>query len=258
MNIYETETLLSQYLLFHYGDAGEVMPYAFGPKDAVGYAVHTIHAGVQRDLLPKEPRALDLGCAVGRSTFELARIGCYVTGIDYSHAFIEAASRILETGALPYAYQIEGGIWREAVARRPDGIDLKRVRFEVGDASNLRYDLGTFDIVHMANLIDRLADPAACLDRMKSLVNPGGQLVVASPYSWLEDFTPRDRWLGGYVQDGVEITTLDGLHSALKQDFDLICTRDIPFLLRLHARRYEWSVAQLTTWRRREKNYDLC
>ncbi len=258
MNIYETKAVLSQYLLFHYGDAMTVMPYAFGPKDAVGFAVRTIHAGLHRDLLPRQPRALDLGCAVGRSTFELARIGCDAIGIDFSQAFIEAANLILHEGELAYSYQIEGDICRDAVARRPENVDVARVRFEVGDACNLRDDLGTFDIVHMANLIDRLHHPAACLARMKSLVNPGGQLVITSPYSWLEEFTPRQNWLGGYTRDGVEITTLDGLHSALKNDFDLLRTLDVPFLLRLHARRFEWSVAQLTTWRRREKHYDIC
>jgi 2-polyprenyl-3-methyl-5-hydroxy-6-metoxy-1,4-benzoquinol methylase len=35
--------------------------------------------------------ALDLGCAVGGAAFELARAFPAVLGIDYSHAFVEAA-----------------------------------------------------------------------------------------------------------------------------------------------------------------------
>lgn len=35
--------------------------------------------------------ALDVGCAVGGSTFELARAFTQCLGIDYSHGFIEAA-----------------------------------------------------------------------------------------------------------------------------------------------------------------------
>lgn len=35
--------------------------------------------------------ALDIGCAVGGATFELARAFTHVLGIDYSHAFVDAA-----------------------------------------------------------------------------------------------------------------------------------------------------------------------
>lgn len=248
---YESDTLLAQYLLFHYGEANDILPYTFGPHEAIGFAVKTVHAGVRRDLLPEHPRALDLGCAVGRSTFELARIGAKAIGIDYSQAFIGAARTILETGELTYSYPTEGDLRQDAVARRPDGLAPDSVTFEVGDASNLREGLGDFDIIHMANLIDRLAHPSACLAAMRTMVRSGGQLVIASPYSWLEEFTPRTRWLGGYVCGGRDVRTLDGLHAALDKDFDLLQNLDIPFLIRLHARRFEWSVAQLTTWQRR-------
>ena len=35
MNIYETPKLLAEYLLFHYGQDQEVLPWSFGPKDAL-------------------------------------------------------------------------------------------------------------------------------------------------------------------------------------------------------------------------------
>ena len=37
MNIYETDLLLNQYLLFHYGTAEDQLPYSFGPQDALFY-----------------------------------------------------------------------------------------------------------------------------------------------------------------------------------------------------------------------------
>ena len=39
----------------------------------------------------EEPTAMDLGCAVGGASFELARAFPHVLGIDYSHAFVDAA-----------------------------------------------------------------------------------------------------------------------------------------------------------------------
>lgn len=36
-NIYESEKLLSEYLVFHYGTPEELIPYPFGPKDALDF-----------------------------------------------------------------------------------------------------------------------------------------------------------------------------------------------------------------------------
>lgn len=37
-----------------------------------------------------------------------------------------------------------------------------------------------------------------CLHRMKELVKPNGYLVITTPFSWLDEFTQRENWLGGY------------------------------------------------------------
>ena len=236
MNIYESDKLLAEYLLFHYGSADEVLPYDFGPREALEYPARCVS-----ECVTVRGRALDLGCAVGRSTFELARTCPEVVGIDFSRRFIDAANA-LKTGELPYQRTDEGDLTTPLIARVPDGIDRARVAFETGDAMNLRDDLGTFDVVIMANLIDRLREPQRCLARLPALVNPGGQLVITSPYTWLEDFTPRENWL---------CPALDGLRSALAAHFDLVATRDLPFLIREHARKFQWSVAQATVWIRR-------
>ena len=241
MNIYETDKLLAEYLLFHYGAAEEILPYSFGPREALEYPARCVSECVTRS-----GRALDLGCAVGRSAFELARTCEAVIGIDYSARFIAAAAELQRGGSLEYRRADEGDLFTKLTACMPDGIDRSRVAFETGDAMDLRADLGVFDVVLMANLIDRLADPQRCLARLPSLVKAGGQLVITSPYTWLEDFTPRANWLGGR-----ERTTLDGLQAALAQDFQLAATRDLPFLIREHARKFQWSVAQATTWIRR-------
>jgi SAM-dependent methyltransferase len=103
-----------------------------------------------------------------------------------------------------------------------------------------------------ANLIDRLADPARFLDRLPRLVRPGGQLVLTSPYTWLDDFTPREKWLGGFEREGMRVPTLAGLRAILDEHFDLVAVKDLPFLIREHARKFQLSVAQATTWRRHD------
>jgi hypothetical protein len=74
--------------------------------------------------------------------------------------------------------------------------------------------------------------------------------VITSPYTWLEEFTPRGNWLGGLECDGRRVTTRDGLQAALAADFELVAVKDLPFLIREHARKFQWSVAEATIWRR--------
>ena len=102
MNPYETDKLLHEYLLFHYGTPTEVLPWPTGPHDALDYAVRCVSECVDLALLPPGARALDVGCAVGRSSFELARHCGEVIGIDYSKRFIEAAATLAAQGSLPY------------------------------------------------------------------------------------------------------------------------------------------------------------
>jgi putative 4-mercaptohistidine N1-methyltranferase len=251
MNIYETDKLLAEYLLFHYGAPEEVLPFAFGPRDALGYPQRCVSECLDAQRLPEHARGLDLGCAVGRSTFELARFCEEVVGIDYSARFIEAAQSLQADGELRYSRIDEGRLATECGAMAPAGIDRSHVRFEAGDAMALREDLGSFDVVLMANLIDRLHTPGLCLSRLPNLVKAGGQLILTSPYTWLEEFTPQSQWIGGFEREGERVPTLDGLRAALEPHFEFTGTKDLPFLIREHARKYQWSVAQASLWTRK-------
>lgn len=250
-NPYESDRLLAEYLLFHYGKPSEVLPYPFGPSDALDFAVRVVAKCVDLGALPSSPRALDLGCAVGRSSFELAR-GCKeVLGIDFSRSFIATAARLADGHDVGYERTDEGKLTTSCVAEVPAEIDRRRVRFEVGDACDLRSDLGRFDVVLLANLVDRLPDPTRCLERLEDLVAPGGQLAIASPFTWLEEYTPPDRWLGGNEIAGARITTAQVLMDRLHATFEFQRQIDLPFLIREHARKYQWSVSWAGTWRRR-------
>jgi 2-polyprenyl-3-methyl-5-hydroxy-6-metoxy-1,4-benzoquinol methylase len=60
-----------------------------------------------------------------------------------------------------------------------------------GDACSLPLDIGQFDCVLAANLVDRLHTPQSFFDRLSSLVIPGGILVLTTPYSITTELTPR-------------------------------------------------------------------
>lgn len=249
MNPYEQERILNTYLLFHYGgreenlggshleDSGASLPDSF-----FRFPVATVADTFDLSGAPF-PRALDLGCAVGRSSFELSRIAGDVIGIDFSRAFIEAADALKLGQTLGYRRYSEAHLGDDLMATAPADARPDRVAFETGDAMDLRNDLGNFDLVHAANLLCRLSEPLRCLDRLPSLVKTGGQLVLATPATWLGDYTP--------VKNQPSGLTLDFLRDRLGADFELRKVVEIPFLIREHARKFQVSTSQTSVWVRR-------
>jgi hypothetical protein len=73
-------------------------------------------------------------------------------------------------------------------------------------------------------------------------VKPGGELVLTTPCTWLEEFTPPGNW----PAEG----TFAWLQSELAGDFELVAEHDEPFLIRETARKFQWTVAMLTRWKR--------
>ena len=248
---YESNRAVSEYLLFHYGTTEEQIPHDFGPHSALNYPVRCVTECLAPEILPSKARALDLGCAVGRSTFELARHCEEAIGIDFSHAFIDRANQLKAEGRCDYAFATQGKLTQQASAKIDPCIDRSRTQFQQGDAMQLPDNLGKFNAILMANLIDRLTEPRLCLNQLPDLMASGGQLIITSPYTWLEEYTPKENWLGGYSAEGQTIDTLDGLKSSLQGSFELVSTKDLPFLIREHARKYQWSVAQASVWRRK-------
>lgn len=248
MNPYESQKILAEYLLFHYGTEDEILGALPGPREALSFAVRSVHELLDDLIVPPGARALDVGCAVGRSTFELARFCDSTLGLDYSRSFITAAQRLQTEGAHPYDSIVEGEITVHRTAHLPANLPRQTVRFEVGDATNLPLDLGPFDILFAGNLICRLPAPLRFLNRLPGLLKPGGQLLLTTPLTWLEDYTPKQNWLGAR-QDGPR--SFDALHQILAPHFDLQLKKDLPFLIREHERKFQYTIALGSRWVRR-------
>jgi 2-polyprenyl-3-methyl-5-hydroxy-6-metoxy-1,4-benzoquinol methylase len=134
---------------------------------------------------------LDVGCAVGRSCFELSKLFDSVVGIDYSENFIKQCNRLLQEKEVDYECKLEGDIYQKLKARLDSDVNVDRIKFEVGDACNLREDLGQFNLVLASNLICRLTEPQKFLSRLKTLVKKGGYVILSTPFTWGEQFTPK-------------------------------------------------------------------
>ncbi|OHC25870.1 MAG: SAM-dependent methyltransferase [Pseudomonadales bacterium RIFCSPLOWO2_12_59_9] len=242
---YEHDKLLSEYAEFHYGDC-----YFGVPNFSRALAELAIQTMGDQPAL----KALDLGCASGRASFELAKHFAQVTGIDFSARFIGQGVQLAETGQLRYT-RCEEGELVSYQTRRLDELGLDGVRNKVeffqGDACNLKPQFSGYDLILAANLIDRLYDPAQFLAAVHERLNLGGILLLASPYTWLTEHTPREAWLGGFKKDGENFTTLDGLKAILNQHFQLLAPpQEIPFVIRETRHKFQHSLSEVSLWRR--------
>ncbi|XP_070576946.1 ubiquinone biosynthesis O-methyltransferase-like [Ptychodera flava] len=254
-NVYETKKMLNEYLVFHYGSASEVLRWDFGPKEALDFP-RRVAEECMATFQPKEgvpSRALDIGCGVGRISFELARKFEQVVGVDYSQNFVAACNQIKEDGHMNYELVDQGHLTTQLKALVPADIDRSRCIFQKGDACNLPLDIGQFGCVVAANVICRLYNPFDFLSRCESLVAPGGILVILSPYSFLEVFTPKKKWIGGYVDnDGREVIGSETLKKILDTNFVFIKEKHMPYIFHETTWEYNGGVSHALFWQRKE------
>lgn len=241
--MYENDSAVSQYCQAHYGeDYYNVENFPLKcVRLALGYMIDR----------PKI-KALDLGCAVGRSSFELARAFDSVDGLDFSARFIRIAFQMKQKGSIHFELQEEGDIISYHEKKLEDlGLEQSKhkVEFFQADASNLKPQFTGYDLILAANLIDRLYDPVKFLTAIHSRLNTNGVLVLTSPYTWLEEITKKENWVGGVRKDGEPYTTLEGLIDILSPHFKMLdAPRDIEFVIRETRRKFQHTISQMTVW----------
>jgi SAM-dependent methyltransferase/uncharacterized protein YbaR (Trm112 family) len=191
--------------------------------------------------------ALDLGCAVGRASFELAAAGGerFVLGVDVNFAMLRLARALLGGGAVE-------------APRRRIGVVYDRVRIEAGfpgaervdfwccDALALPFAPGGFGLAVALNLLDCVGDPRRLLGEVETMLAPGGGAVLATPYDWSPTATSPLGWIGGHSQRGAEAGAAEPLLRALlapgAHPQSLARLRlaaedaDVPWRVRLHDR----------------------
>ncbi|MCH8265020.1 MAG: 5-histidylcysteine sulfoxide synthase [Proteobacteria bacterium] len=246
-NVYETDALVAQYCEFHYGSE------YFSVNNFPSACIASLMSHV-RDKNIETAKVLDLGCAVGRSSFELAKHFQHVDAVDFSARFIQQGVKLQTSNRLRYVLPLEGDIveYREVLLDQLGYDEVKdNIQFLQGDACNLKPQLTGYNLVFAGNLIDRLYDPMLFLNTITPRILPGGLLVLTSPYTWLEEYTDKDNWLGGIKVNGENFTTLDALKQQLGEAFEFEEALDIPFVIRETARKFQHTLAQMTIWRKR-------
>jgi ubiquinone/menaquinone biosynthesis C-methylase UbiE len=108
---------------------------------------------------PRPRRILDVGCGTGYLLRQLAArtpAAIQLVGIDAAPAMIETAESLAED---------------------------RRLRFETGEAEQLPYPQGTFDLLVSTTSFDHWANQRAGLEECARVLRPGGHLVLADQFS---------------------------------------------------------------------------
>ena len=144
---YNAPGMLSAYLWSHFGDLLD------DPKATQAYQVWS--AG----FTPTHGDALDVGCAVGRLSFDLAATHDHVIGLDTSIAFIRKAREILTQKEISFDLIVEGHITEPRTYCFDESQDFTNVDFIVADALALPFRERAFATTAAINLLEKVPDP---------------------------------------------------------------------------------------------------
>ncbi len=243
-DIYESDELISQYCEFQYGDTH------FGVEN---FAISS--AQVAAKFVTNTTKALDLGCATGRASYELAKTFDAVEGIDFSVRFVSVGSKLKEDGYVAFSSKEEGELTcNKRISLENLGYKklAHKVSFWQGDACNLKPNFTSYDLIMATNLIDRLYNPRLFLDTIDERLNDDGILMLTSPYTWQESSTKKEFWLGGYKdENGNEVKTIERLKDILNDKFELLHVQDLEFVIKETARKYQHTISQVSVWKKR-------
>jgi len=168
------------------------VPYTHGHDDVVlrshRWRTAENSAGYLLDHLRPGLSLLDVGCGPGTITCDLARRVApgTVVGVDTAEEVLVEARRLAaETGPAT-------------------------VTFEAGSVFDLRFDAGTFDVVHAHQVLQHVGDPVAALVEMRRVCRPGGVVAARdSDYPGFRYF-PDDPAMGRAIAAYGELTRANG------------------------------------------------
>ena len=187
---------------------------------------------------------LDLGCAAGRTSFELAAAtGGLVLGIDSNLALLRLARRVAQSGTVRYPRRRIGAVYDDRCFQA-DLPARSQVDFWACDVAALPI-AGPCDAAVALNLLDCVADPVQLLAGMAALLAPGGVLLLATPFDWSLRATPFEGWIGGHSQRGpgdgaaeplLRSLVTEGAHPRAVAGLRIAGSADCDWHTRLHDR----------------------
>jgi SAM-dependent methyltransferase len=238
---YNSPAMVSAYLWSHYGDL-------IGDRRATD-AYRRWSALIPR----RSGLALDVGCAVGRFTFELANTHRHVIGVDTSIAFIHQTRQIVKRRRLDFDMIIEGSL-TEPRGCSFDDRDLDGVEFIVADAMALPFRSRSFETVATLNLLEKVPDPLLHLKEInRMLLTERSGFIFSDPFSWDPAVSPPETWLigsgngnGDYSRRGIDTLRrmFDGDFGVFDPPLKITADGEVAWRIRKTANLWEHITSQ--------------
>lgn len=209
-NGYNSRGMLSAYFWSHYCDL-------FNDKDAT--EAYRTWASLIR---PSEGMALDIGCAVGRLSFEMSKTHSRVVGVDTSFSFIENARKLLSELRLQFDLIIEGLITEQRVCELDNDWNVDRIDFIVADAMALPFADHLFSTASSVNILEKVPDPLQHLKEVdRVLASRNALFAFSDPFSWDETVSSPDLWIGGGPHGPFAGRGIDGVRRLLSGEKEI-------------------------------------
>lgn len=232
---YESSSVVSSYLWSHFSDMLKEDEASTAYKD-------------WGDLIDcQNGFSLDVGCAVGRFTFEMSMRSDFAVGIDNSRAFISAARALMKNRKLEVTIKEEGLLTREKRIQLPEKWSSDKVEFIVGDAQVLPFRSRTFSSLASLNLVDKVPWPLAHLEEMNRVARESkAQFLFSDPFSWSSEVAREENWLGGthegpFRGEGVNnvVSLLEGKKGGLSPPWKIDKQGHVWWKIRTHRNHFE-------------------
>jgi SAM-dependent methyltransferase/uncharacterized protein YbaR (Trm112 family) len=183
---YNSPGMLSSYLWSHFSE------FFNGPNATDAYSKWALH------FQKTEGCALDIGCAVGRLSFELSHTHSQVIGIDTSLRFIRKARELMIKKRLEFDLIVEGHITKAHACNLDQNWNYHGIDFIVADALALPFPKNLFSTVTSINVLEKVSLPIQHLqDINRVLHEKNAMFLFSDPFSWDETVLRPEFWLSG-------------------------------------------------------------
>ncbi len=229
---------LSTYGLDHYG----IRPEAGQARRLLASMVEMAGGEIQGP-------ALEIGCAAGGVTLELARLtGGPALGVDLFYPLVRLFQSMLATGHARVPLRRSGTVYDETeiLLSEAQRECAGRVDGWCADGAMLPFADASVGVVVAINVLDVTASPLELLREMRRVLRPGGVLMVCTPYDWNAGATRMEAWLGGHSKRAhgagdpsrvLEMLLTPGANAASLASTRLVASRhDVPWNVRVHDR----------------------